>query len=259
MTITSPRRSTASVSSRSIGRKNGFGWPFAAIASASSTSLFSRRATSRSVWPCAAKTWASAVPIPADPPVISVTGCMSGLAGAALGGHAPAQLDPVAPGDAKQIRGAPDQIVLELADAAVGVDHLPHHLDHAPPSILVERPVDQAGEVVEVDRLVLGLGRLGDQLVGGRVVETEPPLDDGMQLVTLDVRDIAVDRGGVHQQGRRGETIIVGLEAGRMLAALRDVGQEISEGFEHRKVAAGAFAASRRTSPARSPARSAAH
>ena len=31
----------------------------------------------------------------------------------------------------REIRGAPDQVALELADVAVGVDDLPHHLDHA--------------------------------------------------------------------------------------------------------------------------------
>ena len=32
---------------------------------------------------------------------------------------------------AEQIGGAPDQIVLEFGDRAVGIDDLPHHLDHA--------------------------------------------------------------------------------------------------------------------------------
>ena len=72
----------------------------------------------------------------------------------------------LARGDAEQIGGAPDQIVLELGDAAVGIDDLPHHLDHAPAAVLVERAVEQAGEMIEVDRLVLGRGRLVDQLVG---------------------------------------------------------------------------------------------
>ena len=77
-----------------------------------------------------------------------------------IGRHAVAQLDPVARGDAEQVGGPPDQVVLEFGDAAVRVDHFPHHLDHAPPSVLVERAVDQAGEVIEIDRLVLGFGRL---------------------------------------------------------------------------------------------------
>src|SRR5229473_371256 len=181
MTITSPMRSTAPARSRSTGTKSGFAWPFAAIVSASSASFCSRRAMSRSSWPCSANTCARAVPMPADAPVISVTGRMSCLADPATGRHA------------------------------------------------------------------LGLGGLGDKLVGRRLVEAEPPLDDGMQLVALDLRHVAVDRYRVNQEGGGSETIIVGLEAARMLAALRDIGQEFSEGLKHDDVAAGTFTPSRCT------------
>src|SRR5712691_301218 len=254
MTITSPMRSTASASSRSTGRNSGLRWPLAAIASASSASFCSRRAMSKSSWPCRANSWASAVPMPADAPVISVTGRISGLAGPAIGGHVMTQLDPVARGNAEQVRGPPEQVVLELGDAAVGVDHFPHHLDHAPPAVLIERPVDQAGEVIEIDCLVLGLGGVEDQLVGRRFIEAEPPLDDGVQLVALDVRHGAVDHDRVHQERGSGETIVVGLEAARMLAALGDIGQEFSKNLEHDAIAMGIFTASACTSLPRSPA-----
>ena len=42
---------------------------------------------------------------------------------------APAQLDALVRRNAEQVGGAPEQVVLELVDAAVGVDDLPHHLD----------------------------------------------------------------------------------------------------------------------------------
>src|SRR5262249_23109136 len=53
-----------------IGRRA----PVVAISSASSRNLSSRRATSASSWPCRANMRASATPIPADAPVIRVTG-----------------------------------------------------------------------------------------------------------------------------------------------------------------------------------------
>ena len=54
--------------------------------------------------------------------------------------------------------------------------------------------------MVEIDRLALGLGPLGQKFVSGRVVETEFPLDNGMQLVALEIGHVAVDRGGVNKQ-----------------------------------------------------------
>ena len=56
-----------------------------------------------------------------------------------------------------------------------------------------------------------------------------------MQLVALYVGDIAVDRGGVHQQRRRGETIIVGLEAGRILPPCETSDRKFLKAFEHRE------------------------
>src|SRR4029453_17822841 len=96
---------------------------------------------------------------------------------------------------------------------------------------------DPAGGGIEVDRLVLGLGGLGEQFVGGGVVETELPLDDGVQLVALRRGHITVDGGGVDQQRRRSEAIVVVLEMGRMLLALGNVGQKSAKAFEHERAA----------------------
>ena len=87
--------------------------------------------------------------------------------------------------------------------------------------------------MIEIDRLVLGLGRLGDQLVRRRLVEVELPLDDGVQLVALGVRNVAVDGGGMHEQRRRREAIVVVLEADRMRAVIRCLGQKFAKAIEH--------------------------
>src|SRR2546428_12995449 len=81
-------------------------------------------------------------------------------------GDPAANLDAFARGNIEQIGGAPDQVVLELVEAAVSIDDFPHHLDNAPPPLLVERAIDDAGEVVEIDRLVLGGRRFVDKLGG---------------------------------------------------------------------------------------------
>src|SRR5450759_4858866 len=46
---------------------------------------------------------------------------------------------------------APDHVVLELADLAVGVNQLPHHFDNAEPAFLIHRAHDDAGEMIEID------------------------------------------------------------------------------------------------------------
>ena len=78
-------------------------------------------------------------------PVTVVTGASVGIGAALAGGNAFAR------GDAEQIGGAPHQIVLEFVHPPVREDDLPHHLDHADAARLIERAVDQAGEMIEVD------------------------------------------------------------------------------------------------------------
>src|SRR5262249_37087475 len=78
--------------------------------------------------------------------------------------------------------------------------------------------------------------RLGDQLVRRRLVEVELPLDDGVQLVALGVGNVAVDGSGMHKQRRRREAIVVVLEADRMLAAFRRLGQKSAKAIEHAAV-----------------------
>src|SRR5262249_40895259 len=136
----------------------GRGAPDAAILSASRSSSPARRATSTSSWPCRAKISASAQPIPAEAPVISVTGrplilpvSLGSLPAAARRRDAPPQRDAIARRDREQVGDAPHHVLLELAHVAVGVAHLPQHLDEPQPARLVERSHQQAGEMIEVD------------------------------------------------------------------------------------------------------------
>src|SRR6266568_6940989 len=108
-------------------------------------------------------------------PAISLLFIRSSL----FSGDPAANLDAFARGNIEQIGGAPDQVVLELVEAAVSIDDFPHHLDNAPPPLLVERAIDAAGEVVEIDRFVLGGRRFIDKLGGGGIVEVEPVLEHG--------------------------------------------------------------------------------
>jgi len=87
--------------------------------------------------------------------------------------------------------------------------------------------------MIEIDRFILGLGRLGDELVGRRFVELELLFDQDAQLAALGVGDVAVDGGGMDEQRRRGEAVVVMLEVGGMLVAVRHLGQKLAEALEH--------------------------
>src|SRR6202790_2644585 len=52
------------------------------------------------------------------------------------GGNPVLEIDPVARRHAEQVRRPPHDVILELADLAVGVNQLPHHLDDAEPAVL---------------------------------------------------------------------------------------------------------------------------
>src|SRR5262249_49852856 len=151
----------------------------------------SRRATSATSWPCSANTCASAAPMPDEAPVTNVTGwkidiepalradpsslalprCWRGGSLAAcrmraLGRHAPADLDALARRDAQEIGSAPNHVLLEFAHPSVSIDDFPHHLDNAPPPRIVDRAVDQAGEMIEIDGVAIRSRRLLDELRG---------------------------------------------------------------------------------------------
>src|SRR5260370_456619 len=68
-------------------------------------------------------------------------------------------------------------------------------------AVVIECTVELMGEMIKVDRLVLGRGGLGDQLVGRDIVERETLFDHGVELVALAWQHFAVDRRGVHQHG----------------------------------------------------------
>src|SRR2546422_11463680 len=81
--------------------------------------------------------------------------------------------DPVARRHAEQIGCTPNDVILELADLAVGINHLPHHLDDAESALFIYRTHDDAGEVIEIDRLALNQHRRRDQLIRSAGIKPE--------------------------------------------------------------------------------------
>ena len=135
---------------------------------------------------------------------------------------------------AEQIGRAPHHIVLELADVAVGIDQLPHHLDDALAALFVDRAHDDAGEVIEIDRLALHQGRFRDQLGGGRRIELEAGLKQAVQFLPFGFRRLAVQRHDMNQQSRGGQAI-VGFTEGTAVQRERrgDLGNELTQFIQH--------------------------
>ena len=87
--------------------------------------------------------------------------------------------------------------------------------------------------MIKVDGFVLGPSCLVDQLISQSVAEIEMLLDHGVKFVTFASRHFAVDGGGVHEQCRRSEPVIVIGELAWMFVALNKFGDEIPQRFEH--------------------------
>ena len=88
--------------------------------------------------------------------------------------------------------------------------------------------------MIEIDGVVLGFRRFGDQRICLRLVEAESALDDGMQCRAFYLGDVAVDCGCVHEQSGRRQAIIIVLEMRGLLAPLRHLDEEFAKAFEHR-------------------------
>src|SRR5665213_1514759 len=95
------------------------------------------------------------------------------------------EIDPVAGRHAQQIRRTPDDVILELADLAVGIHQLPHHFDNAESAFFVDRTHDDAGEMIEVDRLALDQSGGRDQFIRAAGIEPEPCFEQAVQFALL--------------------------------------------------------------------------
>ena len=79
--------------------------------------------------------------------------------------------------------------------------------------------------------------------MGRRLVKTEAQHDDADQPVALDLGHRAVDHGGMDQQRRGGEAIVVVLEAGVIFLAAGQIGQKLLECLQHDRPFSRSFSA----------------
>src|SRR3984893_16219553 len=155
--------------------------------------------------------------------------CIIGRRHGWRGGDTALEINPIARRHAQEIGGAPDHVVLELADLAVGIDKLPHHFDDAKPALLIHRAHDDAGEMIEIDRLTLDQHRGGDQLICRAGIKPETGLEQTVKFALFNFGRLAVERDHVNQQGRCRQTIS-GIVKGPILVrrGRHNVGNELA-------------------------------
>jgi hypothetical protein len=82
-----------------------------------------------------------------------------------------AQLDPLSRGYPQQIGGTPDDIILEFIHSTVGIHNFPHHLNEPATTFVVQKLIELAGEMVEIDGGPVDRSRFLQQYGGGPVVQ----------------------------------------------------------------------------------------
>src|SRR5262249_47416186 len=135
------------------------------------------------------------------------------------GGNTAPQRNALAGRNADEIGGAPDEMLLQIADRSADLDDFPHHFDEPPAAFLVQGSRDAAGEIMQIDRAAVLFGRLRDQLRRARIVELEAALYHRMEVGALVCQFAALDARDTHEQGRGSEaqTVVaeIVLRAGR--------------------------------------------
>jgi hypothetical protein len=91
--------------------------------------------------------------------------------GNAVGRNLLAKLDPLSRGHFQQIGDTPDNIVLEFINSTVGVHNFPHHPNELAATFAVQKLIELAGEMVEIDGGPVDRSRFLKQPGGGQIVQ----------------------------------------------------------------------------------------
>jgi hypothetical protein len=89
----------------------------------------------------------------------------------AVGRNLLAKLHPLSRGHPQQIRDTPDDVVLDFIHFTVGVHNFPHHPNEPAATFVVQKLIELAGEMVEIDGGPVDRSRFLQQHGGRRVVQ----------------------------------------------------------------------------------------
>ena len=89
----------------------------------------------------------------------------------AVGRNLLAKLHPLSRGHPQQIGDTPDDVVLEFIHSTVGVHNFPHHPNEPAATFVVQKLIELAGEMVEIDGGPVDRSRFPEQPGGSGIVQ----------------------------------------------------------------------------------------
>jgi hypothetical protein len=149
----------------------------------------------------------------------------------AIGRNLLAKLDPLSRGHPQQVGDTPDDIVLEFIHSTVGVHNFPHHPNESAATVVVQKLIELAGELKEIDSGPVDRGRFLEQPGGGQFVQIKMRSENGVKLRPPRLRHFAVNGRYTREQccGRKLELA----DRGGLPFVLNESRNKSLEGSEH--------------------------
>mgnify|MGYP006929366010 CR=1 FL=1 len=112
-------------------------------------------------------------------------------------------------GDIEKTAKTAHQILLQVVNLAIGIDHFPKHFDQFDPGIMIEGVLHGGGILIKLDGII-GMGfRLIEEAIGRLFVNPKPPDKQIGDLAALIGIEIMIHPGRFHQQGSNRQTLFV--------------------------------------------------
>ena len=89
----------------------------------------------------------------------------------AVGRNLLAQFDPLSRGHPQQIGDTPDDIILEFIHSTVGIHNFPHHPNEPAATFVVQKLIELAAEMVEIDGGPVDRNRFLEQAGGSQIAQ----------------------------------------------------------------------------------------
>jgi len=158
------------------------------------------------------------------------TGKTSGQDGA-VGRNLLAKLDPLSRGHPQQIGDTPDDMVLEFIHSTVGIHNLPHPLNEAAATFVVQKLIELAGEMVEIDGGPVDRSRFPEQPGGSRIVQIKMRSENSVKFRPPRLRHFLVNGRYTREQCCRRKLELA--DRGGLPFMLNESRKESLEGSEH--------------------------
>src|ERR1700730_15260982 len=144
-----------------------------------------------------------------------------------------AKLDPLSRGHPQQIGDTPDDMVLEFIHSTVGIHNLPHHLNEPAATFVVQKLIELAGEMVEIDGGPVDGSRFPEQPVRSRIVQIKMRSENSVKFGPPRLRHFVMNGRYTREQccGRKLELA----DRGGLPVMLNESRNESLEGSEHHR------------------------